>query len=392
MATQRKLRTFVLLFLLTTPASAAVVGFVSNIIVDNVVDLPANVQQGQIAYCKANSKMYQYDGAAWNQIYNSGVAFSSSSVSFQSISSTPWTTTTITNSSTSLSYLGISSATPGNLSLSSASVSYLGVSSTTPGNLSLSSAAVSYLGVSSTPASSLSLSSASVSYTAISTDALKLTNSSATAVYSQITANNTNYLAISSAATAYLGVSSTSANSLTLSSAAVSYTAISTDALKVTYSSNSVSSLNISSFNVLGTGPSLYSPVGAGYTFTATTNTITVAGSSVTVTLTAAGTYLLFGEANLVYNAATFAANQFITLAIYRQNNTPGVVPNAFIQGRTRIITTITDEAGYYEIPVVVYTTANTTDVLSFHGSVSVIPSAGSLQASRASLLAVRIK
>ena len=127
------------------------------------------------------------------------------------------------------------------------------------------------------------------------------------------------------------------------------------------------------------------------YTFTATTDTLKVGISSMTITLTSSGTYLLFGQFNLIYNAATFAASQVITYNLFRTNNTPGVISNSQSQVRTRIITAITDEAGKYETPTLLYTTVNTNDILTLRGSVSVIPSAGSLQANQSNLLAVRI-
>lgn len=239
--------------------------------------------------------------------------------------------------------------------------------------LSVSSNSVSYLGISSASVDSLIKSSASIAYTSLST-------------FTALT---------SSISVSYLGISSAPVSELSKSSASLSYIGISSLTASngvMTLSSSNVSNLAISSFNVLGTGPSIVSPYGAGYTLTATTNTLTVAGSSVTVTISQAGTYLLFGSCNITYNAATFAASQVVTLAIYRQNNTPGVVANTPIQVRLRVITAVTDEAEFVEVPVVVYITANTTDALSLHGSVSALPSAGSLQANKASLLAVRLK
>lgn len=134
------------------------------------------------------------------------------------------------------------------------------------------------------------------------------------------------------------------------------------------------------STSIVGQSLAVYSAFGTGYTITATTQTFNVASTSMTVTITSPGTYLIMASANLVYVGATFAASQFVTMNIFRQNNTPGVIPNTITQGRTRIITTITDNAGFYQTPPIIYTTANSNDVLSFSGSVSVIPSAGSFQ------------
>lgn len=350
-----KLGTFVLLLLMSAPLKATVMGFASIVIVDQVSDLPTNGQQGQVAYVKNDGKVYQWSGSVWSFTSPlAAVAFSSSSVSYLGISSTPWTSTMIPLSSSFTFQSMVSGAT-----------TYLTIGSSSTFNQSLTQLS-SYTAL---------ISSVALSYTAISTDALKISYSSSSLSYLGISSTSVDSLTKSSGSLSYVGISSlTAANQvLTLSSAAASYTAVST-------------------FNVLGSGPSVYSGVGAGYTFTTTTNTITVAGSSVTVTIGAAGTYLLFGEANVTYNAATFAASQFLTLVIYRQNNTPGIITNTFVQPKLRIVTAITDNAGFYEVPVVVYITTNANDVLSLHGSITAAPSAGSLQANKASLLAIRIK
>jgi hypothetical protein len=135
---------------------------------------------------------------------------------------------------------------------------------------------------------------------------------------------------------------------------------------------------------------STYSPIGA-YSFTTATATIAVGTSSSTITLTSSGTYRIDGMIDLRYTGATFAANQFVTLNLYRQNNTPGVITNSQISEETGVVTTITNQFGQFNIPPIYYTTTNTNDVLSIHGSITATPAAGSFQATQSSLVATRL-
>jgi hypothetical protein len=108
-----------------------------------------------------------------------------------------------------------------------------------------------------------------------------------------------------------------------------------------------------------------------------------------TITIPVAGTYLLMARTNLAYIAATFAASQFFHLGIWRQNNTVAVINQS--KNRTRIITTVTDGFGSFNLDPFVYTTANTNDILSLEISVKAAPSAGSFTVFDASLIAVRL-
>lgn len=361
-------------------AKASIYNVGGIVLTDTEAERPTNVSTGTFVYSLDTNLFSIWNGTSWINPSSNKLLISSAAVSYLGVSSTTaLPPTAVTYSSASLSYLGISSATalPASaVTYSSAALSYLGISSIpilSPTAMTYSSASVSMLGISSTSVDSLTKSSATTAYTALST-------------FTALT---------SSISVGYLGVSSAPVSELSKSSASLSYIGISSLTASnqvMTLSSSNVSNLAISSFNVLGTGPNIVSPYGAGYTLTATTNTITVAGSSTTVTIGAAGTYLLFGSANIIYIGATFAASQMVTMTIYRQNNTPGIVAGTPIQAKLRVTSAVTDEAEFVQVPVVVYITANSNDVLSLHGSVSTIPSVGSLQANKASLLAVRIK
>ncbi len=335
---------------------------------------PAGLTMGEKAYIKDTNIVYfATSSTGWvpqvsitTEVTNvRGLKWSDgSSLSTTTVATYPLSSVSLNYSSAAASYLGISSSpalSPTAVTYSSASVSYLGISSVSVDSLQKSSAAVSYVGIS-TITSYLLISSQAASNVVNQGQYMFTSSQSASNLI-----NQGQYLPISSQSASNLVNQGQYVNS---SSAAVSYLGIST----------------------AGTTTSFYTAYGGLYTMTATTNTIAVGASSVTVTIPVAGTYLLLSNANFVYNAATFAASQVVTMAIYRQNNTPGVVTNALVQGRTRIITTITDEAGTYEIPPVIYVTTNANDVLSLHGSVTVVPSAGSLQANKACLVAVRLK
>lgn len=141
----------------------------------------------------------------------------------------------------------------------------------------------------------------------------------------------------------------------------------------------------------LGLSISTYSASGT-YAFTTTSATIAIGTSSSTITLPNPGTYRINALANMRYTGATFAANQFVTLNLYRQNNTPGVIPNSQTQEETGVVTTITNQFGQFNLPDIIYTTTNSNDVISLQGSITATPAAGNFQATEANILAVRIQ
>ncbi len=142
----------------------------------------------------------------------------------------------------------------------------------------------------------------------------------------------------------------------------------------------------------LGLSVSTYSASGT-YSFTTTSATIAIGTSSSTITIPNPGTYRINAMANLRYTGATFAANQFVTLNLYRQNNTPGVVANSQTQEETQIsVGALTNQFGQFSLPDIIYTTTNSNDILSLHGSISATPGAGSFDATEANILAIRIQ
>lgn len=110
-----------------------------------------------------------------------------------------------------------------------------------------------------------------------------------------------------------------------------------------------------------------------------------------TLTLDAAGTYLLFANVRVDYTAATFAASQTVTVKLRRTNNTAADVTGATRSVLTDIITTLTYTLGVVSIPPVVYVTTNTNDLIEMWGVVTVLPSAGTLDAVQAEIVAIRL-
>lgn len=131
--------------------------------------------------------------------------------------------------------------------------------------------------------------------------------------------------------------------------------------------------------------------VGTAYALTAVSAALNFGTTDPVLTIDKAGTYLLLGRVNLLYNAATFAASQAVTLKLRRTNNTAADLGAGSVTLATDIITALTYTFGIFDLPPLIYTTANTDDAITIFGDVAVVPSAGSLDAVAASIVAIRI-
>lgn len=109
------------------------------------------------------------------------------------------------------------------------------------------------------------------------------------------------------------------------------------------------------------------------------------------VTLTKPGTYLIFARANFQNVAATYAANRTITTKLRRTNNTPADLTNATTAFGTGVLTAISGSAGDVDIPFVLYSTTVATDIVQIFCGMDIIPSAGSVTCSEASIVAIRL-
>lgn len=130
---------------------------------------------------------------------------------------------------------------------------------------------------------------------------------------------------------------------------------------------------------------------GTAYQLTNSSAVLNFGTTDPVLVLDKAGTYLLFAFVNLLYNAATFAASRAVNLKLTRTNNTPGDISGAALTLATDIITTLTYTMGVFHLPPTVYTTANTDDSIQIQGDVAVVPTAGSLDAVAAKIVAVRL-
>lgn len=146
----------------------------------------------------------------------------------------------------------------------------------------------------------------------------------------------------------------------------------------------------------LGFTPTTSNPLtsfaaGTAYTLTNTPAAITFGTTSPSITINSPGTYLLIARSKLIYNAATFAANQTATSKLRRTNNTAGDLTNGSAVVTTSIITLITalcsDQTWF-----TTYTTTNSNDIISLFADVTTIPGAGSLQCAEASIIAIRLQ
>lgn len=142
----------------------------------------------------------------------------------------------------------------------------------------------------------------------------------------------------------------------------------------------------------LGATPLSVYAAGTAYPLTNTAALLDFGTTDPSLVISAAGIYALFARVRIDYTAATFAAVRNVTIKIRRTNNTAADITNSSVGFKTDIITTLTYTAQIVTIPVCIYTTTNADDILQLWGSIDTVPSAGSIDAVEASLIAVRIR
>lgn len=130
---------------------------------------------------------------------------------------------------------------------------------------------------------------------------------------------------------------------------------------------------------------------GTAYSLTATPALLDFGTTDPSVTLGTAGTYLIAGRVRLDYNAATFLASRTITLKLRRTNNTAADITNSPSSYKAQVVTLLSSSSGFYDVQPVIYTTTSTTDVIQMWGSISVVPTAGSLDAVEGYITAIRL-
>lgn len=142
----------------------------------------------------------------------------------------------------------------------------------------------------------------------------------------------------------------------------------------------------------IGTTPLAVYASGTAYSLTNVAALLNFGTTDPSLTITAAGTYIIFATVRIDYTGATFAANRTVTLKLRRTNNTAADLTNSSVSAKTNIITTETETFCRFLIIPSTYITTNATDVIEIWGSIDVVPSAGSIDAVEASIVAVRIR
>ena len=130
---------------------------------------------------------------------------------------------------------------------------------------------------------------------------------------------------------------------------------------------------------------------GTAYTETTSVAAVTGGTLSPTVTLAVPGTYFIYGDLDVNYVGATFAANQTVTSELFRTNNTPGVVTNSPSITTLNIVTTFTGTATTANVHGVIYTTTTVGDIITLYSGLSATPSAGSVTVTGAGIYAIRL-
>lgn len=130
---------------------------------------------------------------------------------------------------------------------------------------------------------------------------------------------------------------------------------------------------------------------GTAYSLTATPATVTFGTTSPALVIPSAGVWLILARGRIDYNGATFAAVRTGTLLLRRTNNTAANIGDSSGSFLTDIITTLSYTLGVIDLQPIIYTTVNNNDALELWGSISVLPTAGTLDVSEASIVAIKL-
>ncbi len=144
------------------------------------------------------------------------------------------------------------------------------------------------------------------------------------------------------------------------------------------------------SLGVGGDNLSVYAS-GTAYQLTNTAALLNFGTTDPSLTITSAGVWLILSRVRVDYTGATFAAVRTGALKLRRTNNTAADIVNSPCGFLTDIITTLTYTLGSFTLPPIIYTTTNSNDVIEIWGSISVVPTAGSLDASEAHIVAIKL-
>jgi hypothetical protein len=130
---------------------------------------------------------------------------------------------------------------------------------------------------------------------------------------------------------------------------------------------------------------------GTAYTLTATPAAVDLGTTDPVIVLNKAGTYRISARVQIRLAGATFAASREVVTKLRRTNNTAADLTGSSTTIPTGITTTQTGLLAVVNLPDVIYTTTNDNDSVTIFSSVAVLPSAGTIEVTEASIIAERI-
>lgn len=158
-------------------------------------------------------------------------------------------------------------------------------------------------------------------------------------------------------------------------------------------STNGTTTQWVSSASAPGTNNSAAYGTGTVYTLTTTSSKVDFGTTDPSITLPAAGTYLILANVKIEYAGLLTLLPTSVNFKLRRTNNTVADLSNATTQFNVPAIslTALTQTAGDTDLQPVIYTTTNSNDVIEVWGSRGANVSAGSIQVGEASIVAIRI-
>lgn len=130
---------------------------------------------------------------------------------------------------------------------------------------------------------------------------------------------------------------------------------------------------------------------GTAYSLTNSSALLALGTTTPSLTISAAGTYLLLARARIDFNGLGVTNGRVVTIKLRRTNNTAADLTNGSAAFSCPVNTTGTGTAGMVNLPPIVYATPNNNDVVELWGSVSVVDNAGNLHCVEASIVAVKL-
>lgn len=131
---------------------------------------------------------------------------------------------------------------------------------------------------------------------------------------------------------------------------------------------------------------------GTPYALTNAAALLTFGTTSPSLTISAAGTYLIIARSKLDYSLATFAAVRTTTIKLRRTNNTAADLTNGSVMASTLLSVSALTNTFVDQCWQAIYTTTNANDIIQLFGSIDTAPGAGALNASEASIIAIRLQ